>query len=106
MLKTSIMMSLISILGFTTGKIRFQVVRNSLVIPTMCRAARSQNNVAVTAGLMAIVAGVRKITIRILPPTFNADGGPTVVAVTRRDDGGEAAPVDCTFRHAQFIFAR
>jgi hypothetical protein len=55
MLKTSIMMSLISILGFTMGKIRFQVVRNSLVIPTMCRAARNRDNAAMTAGLRASI---------------------------------------------------
>jgi len=53
---------------------------------------------------MAIGAGIGKITIRILPLTLNADDDPSVVAVTRRDDGCETAAMDCTFVHAQFHF--
>ena len=88
------------------GKIGFQVVRNSLVIPTICRAAWRQNTAAVMAGLMAIGAGIGKITIRIPPPTLNADDDPSVVAVTRRDDGCEIAAMDCTFRPHVISFLR
>jgi hypothetical protein len=89
------------------GKIGFQVVRNSLVIPTICRAAWRQTTAAVTAELMAIGAGIGKITTRILPLTLNADDDPSGVAVTRRDDGCEIAAMDCTFRsHAISFFAR
>jgi len=58
------------------------------------------------AGLMAIGAGIGKITIRILPLTLNADDDPSVVAVTRRDDGCEIAAMDCTFRSHAISFLR
>jgi hypothetical protein len=55
---------------------------------------------------MAIGAGIRKITIRILPPTFNADDGPTVAAAARRDDGCDIASMDWTFRPHAILFLR
>jgi hypothetical protein len=51
-------------------------------------------------------ARIEKITIGILPPTFNADGGPTVVAVTLWDDGCDIAPMDCSFRPHAIFFSR
>ena len=51
-------------------------------------------------------ARIGKITIRILPPTFNADDDPSLVAVTRRGDRCEAAPMDCTFRRRAISFLR
>jgi hypothetical protein len=55
---------------------------------------------------MALGAGIRKIAIHILSPTFDVDGGQTVMAVTHRDDGCEAAPMDCTFRRRAISFLR
>jgi hypothetical protein len=55
---------------------------------------------------MARWAWIEKITIGILPPRFHADGGPAVVAVTRRDDGCEAAAMDCTVRPQAISFSR
>jgi hypothetical protein len=55
---------------------------------------------------MAIGAGIRKITIRILPLTLNADDDPSLVAVTRRHDGRETAAMDCTFRPHAISFSR
>src|SRR5579864_2262617 len=43
MYETSIITSVISILGFTMGKIRFQVFRNNPVIPTICGAVGGQD---------------------------------------------------------------
>ena len=51
-------------------------------------------------------AGIRKITIRILPLTLNADDDPSLVAVTRRDDRCETAAMDCTFRPQEISFLR
>ena len=69
-----------------------------------CRLEPGQS--AATARLMAIGAGIGKITIRILPLTLNADDDPSVVAVTRRDDGCEIAAMDCTFRRRAISFLR
>jgi hypothetical protein len=49
---------------------------------------------------------IRKITIRILPPTFNADDGSTVVAAARQVDGCDIAPMDWTFRLHAILFLR
>jgi hypothetical protein len=107
MLETSIVMSLISILGFTTEKIRFQAVRNSLLISTLCGAAWELKQCCRNGGTHGDDwARIGKITIGILPPTFNADDGPTVAAVTHRHDGCETAPMDCTFRPRAISFSR
>jgi hypothetical protein len=107
MLEASIMMFLISILGFTMREIRFQVFRNNPVISTICRAARGHDDAVVIAGLMATIGPYRENHNPILPPTFDADGGSAVVVATRRGRWVRGCADGLHFAATRnFIFAR
>jgi hypothetical protein len=107
MLEASIMMFLISILGFTVGEIRFQVFRNNPVIPTICRAARGQDDAAVIAGLMATIGPLSGKSQSDPAADVDADGDPAVVVATRRGRWVRGCADGLHFAaRRNFIFAR
>src|SRR6202035_5933937 len=86
MFQTSIVTSVISILGFTTGKIRFQVFQNNPVIPTICpyrsepgqcrRNGGTQGDNRARSGKSQSASRRRRLTLPTIQPSWLAHAGP------------------------------
>src|SRR6202035_3112729 len=87
MFQTSIVTYMISILGFTTGKIRFQVFQDNPVIPTICpyrselgqcrRNGGTQGDNRARSGKSQSASWRRRLTLPTIQPSWLSHAGTT-----------------------------